>query len=170
MSLFSVPLEIDCALTPEELLARMRTMVEKKLRPATTAFRWRQFTGWILEERDGTLELRIADSDPNGYYNTRFIGRIERVPNGSRLSGRVAAHWLKSVGVTVLALGCGAFGAGWFVQHPPAPGAMVSANALAGFAICGAAIALFVGFLRFDLRWTSRLIQEGITCAAGQQI
>jgi hypothetical protein len=156
MNPFGVPFVMDCALPADELRARLRSMVERRLFPKTLRFRLLQLRGWVLEERDGEFLLRTGDWSVRGTYGARFVGRIEPMDAGSRIVGDVVEHWLTGVIMTVWLLVVATTALAWFIQHAPD----VKSTLLVALMIAGA-----VGMVHLDLRMTARTVRDGIAYA-----
>jgi len=102
VNLYCLSLTVSSTLTPEELRARIRHMVDQRLLPQATQFRLRQIAGWACAERHGGFTLRPDPSSGWAVYGAQFVGRVEAAGSASRIVGFVREHWVVRAIVTLL--------------------------------------------------------------------
>ena len=148
-----MPLVIQLPVDADALRQRVRAMVESRAAAATPRARWRGVLGWKSGQApDGIwLEPRYAGSrNP-----ARFVGTIEASATGSRLVGRVTHTWFTCIVMSVLiAFTSLAALVALAQRHEPA------------FKVVGIAtlmIGTCVLLVRYELRSTAALIEEGLT-------
>ena len=164
MGFFSLPFVIECALSPDEMYARIRSMVEQRLLPDSRWFRLQQLRGWVLEERSGEFMLRSCDLQSRSAYDSRFVGRVESSGAGSRMVGEIRTHRLFSTIMTILMLFVTVAIVGFFLQHRPDLSGL-DRETVKSVSIYILLMGAMVGMTQASLRMAAKTIREGVAFA-----
>ena len=92
---FSTTVCIESTANPEKLRAGIRSMDSSRLLIDTPRFRWRQVLGWRLDERSDGFSL--APEYARNWFPARFVGRVEALGVGSRITGRIVQSFPRTL-------------------------------------------------------------------------